>query len=126
MALTRCIQEYWGVHIEPPFPCVLQLVGRDPFSVQVNGLLNWRVYLSDGHYISTNFVYMPDRGNAKSLPAHNSVIEIWSGKNGAVQRPGYFYLFDDFEVVAKNNGRISRIGNPLHHENDEYAPHQFD
>ena len=126
MSLTRCIQEYWGAQIEPPFPCFLQLVGREPFGLQVNGLLNWRVYLSDGHYILTHFVYMPESGNAKALPTHNSVIKLWSAKFESVRRVGYFHVFNDFDLVAQNTGRISRIGNPLHHENDEYAPIQFD
>ena len=126
MSLTRCIQEYWGTRIEPPFPCILQLVGRTPFSVQVTGVLNWRVHLSDGHYILTHFVYMPERRNIKALPTHNSIIKLWPGKNGQVQRPGFFHCFNDFDLVAQNTGRISRIGNPLHHENDEYAPNQVD
>ena len=58
---------------------------------RINSRPNWSVYLSDGHYILTNFVYMSERRKNKALSAHNSVIKLWSAKYGPV---GYFHLFE--------------------------------
>ena len=73
---------------------LLQSLGRETISFQENRLQNWRAYLSDEHYMLTNFVYMPERRNSKALPAHNSFIKLESAKNGPVQRVGYFHLFE--------------------------------
>ena len=129
MYLTQSIDEYWALGDPAPFPCVMQLVQIEPFTIQRNGILNWRIHLSDGKCILSQFVYRPAGIDSQKLPDKYSVIKVWSAKFKRHQdwsRLGFYHVFDDFEIVAENTGRITNIGNPWYHKNDDYAVKNFD
>ena len=124
MSLTKCMVNYWGMDKNAPFPCTLQLVECLPFGFRY-GALKWQVHLNDGECIYSNFIYRPQQDNLVPLPVRNSVIKIYSNRSHKFVGKT-FHIFDKYEIVAENTGRISRIGNPWYHPNDTYAAQEFD
>ena len=121
MSLTRCIKEYWGKNDFAPFPCILQLIKCKPFGTRPQ----WYVQLNDGDCICSQFVYQPVGDKNKHLPYKNSVIKIWSEWGCVANRRNYF-VFEDFEIIKENTGRIKKLGNPWYALYDYNAVQYYD
>ena len=121
MSLTRCIKEYWGNDDFAPFPCILQLIHSQHFGSRPQ----WWVQLNDGECISSHLVYAPEGDVYKHLPLKYSVIKIVSTWGFDANGRNYF-VFEDFDIIKENTGRIEKFGNPWYPLNDFNAVQDYD